>query len=82
MAKKTFKIGEYAKGGIITVEITGKIIKIKALDWYSKKEVSSGTAESNDFGSERKIDNYLNDLTSSYYADKVLTWIKSKITLN
>ena len=79
MAKKQFKIGEYAVGGIIAVEITGKVIQIKALDWNSKKEVSTGTTSVDDSDAERKIDNYLNDLTTSYYAGKVLDWIKTKI---
>ena len=81
MAKKTFKIGECAVGGIIAVEITGKLIQIKALDYYSKKEVSSGSAMSDEQDTPRKLDNYLNDLTTSYYADKIMTWIKSKVEL-
>ena len=79
MAKKQFKIGEYAVGGIIAVEITGKLIQIKALDWNSKKAVSTGTITSVDSGAMHKIDNYLNDLTTSYYAGKVLDWIKTKV---
>ena len=81
MAKKQFKIGECAVGGIIAVEITGKVIQIKALDYYSKKEVSSGSAMSDDSHCAQKLDNYLNDLTTSYYAGKVLDWIKSKVEL-
>ena len=37
MATKTFKIGEYCKGGIITVEIKGKVISVIGKEWdYSK----------------------------------------------
>jgi hypothetical protein len=81
MAKKQFKIGEYAVGGIISVEITGKVIEVKALDYFTKKVVSSGTELSTDEGARRKLDEYLNDLTSFYYAEKILEWIESKITL-
>ena len=81
-ATKSFKIGECAIGGIIKVDINGKLIQIKALDWNTKKEVSSGSAMSDDGNTEYKLDNYLNDLTTSYYAGKILDWIKSKITLN
>lgn len=81
MAKKQFKIGECAIGGIISVEITGKVIQIKALDWDSKKVVSSGSTISEDSNSRRNIDDYLNDLTTCYYADKILKWIESKINL-
>jgi len=79
MAKKTFKIGEYAVGGIIAVEITGKVVQIRALDYYSKNVVSSGTTSITERNAKWLIDKYLNELTSSYYADKILTWIESNV---
>jgi hypothetical protein len=82
MAKKQFKIGECAVGGIIAVEITGKRIDIKALDYNSKKVVNSSAFLTDYSNCERYIDNYLNDLTTSYYAGKVLDWIKSKVALS
>ena len=82
MAKKTFKIGEYAVGGIISVEITGKVIQVKALDWNSKEEVSTGSVMSDERQAQWKLDSYLNELTSSYYADKVLNWIKTKVSFD
>jgi predicted 3-demethylubiquinone-9 3-methyltransferase (glyoxalase superfamily) len=81
MASKSFKIGESAIGGIIRVDITGKIIQVKALDYDTKKTVSSGTAMSTDTDIERKLDDYLNELTSYYHAEKIMEWIKSKIKL-
>jgi len=80
MATKSFKIGEYAVGGIIRVEITGKVIQIKALDYNTKEEVQSGTTDTTDPSAERKVDNFLNDLTSYYYAEKVMKWIKEHVT--
>ena len=82
MAKRQFKIGEYAVGGIIAVEITGKVIQVKALDYNSKKEVSSGSVMSDERQAQWKLDNYLNDLTTSYYAGKVLDWIKTKVSFD
>ena len=79
MATKSFKIGEYAVGGIIKVEITGKVIQVKALDYNTKEVVESGTTDTTDPSAERKIDNFLNELTSYYYAEKVLNWIKEKV---
>ena len=79
MAKKQFKIGEYAIGGIIAVEITGKIIQVKALDYNSKKEVRTGSVIADERQAQWKLDNFLNELTSSYYAEKVLDWIKTKV---
>jgi hypothetical protein len=82
MAKKTFKIGEYAIGGIIAVEIVGKIIEIKVLDYFTKKELSRCSTFSQAFGSERKIDDFLNEVTTSYYTDKIMEWIKLNTMLN
>ena len=81
-ATKSFKIGECAVGGIIKVDINGKLIQIKALDWTSRTEVSSGSAMTDDYQSSRKIENYLNDLTTFYHAEKVMDWIKTKVKFN
>jgi hypothetical protein len=32
-ASKTFKIGEYAKGGVITAEVQGKVVTIIGKEW-------------------------------------------------
>lgn len=79
MATKSFKIGECAIGGIIKVDITGKVIQIKALDYFTKEVVSSGTELSTDPNIERKVMEYLEDLTTYYYAEKIWEWIQSKI---
>lgn len=81
MASKSFKIGEYAIGGIIRVEITGKVIQIKALDWNTKDVIDSGSCISNEPGAYRKVDDYLNVLTTYYYAEKIREWIETKIEL-
>jgi len=76
---KQFKIGECAVGGIIKINTENKnnlhTITIAALDWYSKQELFSATFGMDD---ERKIDNYLNELTTSYYSDKIINYIKNK----
>jgi hypothetical protein len=79
---KTFKIGEYCMGGIITVTIK-KDIKIECKDWDSKKVISMNTYPIKKYDHFEKnvvwqIDDYLNDLTSSYYAEQVMEYIKSK----
>lgn len=82
MATKKFKIGEYAVGGIIQVDIKGKVLSIKALDYNTKKEVVGGSIMSNDYDAYWKVSSYLHELTSSYHADKIMEYIKSKTTLN
>jgi len=81
MATKSFRIGECAVGGIIKVDITGKVIQIKALDWNTKKAVSEGSAMSDEPQCSQKIEEYLMDLTTCYYAGKIMEWIKSKLNV-
>jgi hypothetical protein len=92
--KKTWKIGEYAKGGVITVEINGNAINIIGKEWdssqgYSKgsnqsnaKEFTRRTILSNDIDAKNKMFFFLTDLTTAYYADNIIQWIKSKIEIN
>jgi len=91
MVTKTFKLGEVCRGGVITVEITGKIIAVIGKNWdtsagFSKnsdqskaKEFTRGSVEATDRNCRYKLFMFLTDLTSSYYADKVIEWIKSKV---
>ena len=74
--KKTFKIGEYAVGGIITADIKSDgALTIQALEYTSKAFVKGRTFLTfNHFN----VVMYLNDLTSSYYADTIMEWIESK----
>lgn len=88
---KTWKIGEYCKGGIITVEIKGTQIDIIGKEWDYSKGSSKGSNQSNAkewtretidaeySGAERKGDMFLCDLTSSYYAGQVMEWIKEQV---
>jgi len=89
-ATKTFKIGEYAKGGVITAKVDGDTLTIIAKDWdtsagYNKgsnqsnaKEFDRETVDCKTNGALRTIDNFLNDLTTSYYAGTILDWAKTK----
>ncbi len=91
---KTFKIGECCKGGIITVEITGKVIVVIGKDWdtskgYSRgsdqsnaKEFTRGSCLSNEQNAYTKLYNFLSDLTTHYYAETVIDWIKTKVDLS
>jgi len=93
MATKTFKIGEYAKGGVITAEVKGKVITVIGKEWdFSKgsrkssdqsnaKEFTRGTVLANEQDAEWKLSNFLCDLTTSYYADEIIKWIKTKVKI-
>ncbi len=90
---KTWRIGEYMRGGVLTVEINGDKINIIAKEWDTSKGYSKGSDQSKakefdretynatDSNVERQMMNFLEDLTTHYYASVVCDWIKSKVTL-
>lgn len=94
MKTKTFKIGEYCKGGIITVEIHDDTIIVIGKDWdYSTgtrrnsnqknaKEWTRFSIKNWEADVEWKLDLFIVNLTTSYYTDQILTWIKSQINLD
>jgi hypothetical protein len=84
MASKQFKIGEYAVGGIIKVDVSVESVTIQALDYNTKSVVQTQTFTLNrsflgavDSGKYWAMKDFLNDLTSSYYADKVMEYIET-----
>jgi hypothetical protein len=77
--RKQFKIGEYAIGGIIAIETKGDIIKVDALDWVSKQPVLSDVFHTERSGYLRQIEDFLFQLTTSYYTDKIMEFIKTKV---
>lgn len=90
MATKTFKLGEVCRGGIITIETKGKQIDVIGKDWNhanggrrsqqkNNKEWTRLTVQSGDENAQREIDDFLNDLTTSYHSGKIMDWIKTKI---
>ena len=90
MATKTWKIGEYCQGGIITVETTKKQIIVIGKEWdYAKgcnrssdqskaKEFTRKTVQIGDGNAHRELSMFLIDLTTSYYTDQILEWVESK----
>jgi hypothetical protein len=89
MATKTFKIGEYAQGGVITAIATKDKVTIIGKEWdYSKgskkssdqsnaKEFTRLEVNPNEYGF-RRLTFFLCDLTTSYYCDMILDWVKTK----
>ncbi len=87
-ASKTWKIGEYARGGIITVEINGPIIYVIGKEWDTKKgfkknsdqsnakEFIRGTFNINDSKVDRYLDEFISNLTTSYYTGIIIEWIQ------
>jgi len=94
MATKTFKIGEYARGGIITAEVKGNQITIIGKDWdmsvgtqrssnqSNAKEFDRLTVDSKASDAYRKLFMYLTDLTTAYYGDMIIDWVERKTHIN
>lgn len=73
--KKTFKIGEYAKGGIVSVETYGQSgVKLQCKDWDTNRVIFEVVTDE-----KREIYNTLLDWTSSYYTDKIYDWIELNV---
>ena len=93
MATKTFKIGEYAKGGIITVNTTNKLITVIGKEWDYSKGSSKGSNQSNakeftrksfnpdDENCKSELEMFLNDLTTAYYSSNIIRWIETKVNI-
>ena len=94
MASKTFKLGEVAIGGVITVNVNADEITVITKDWDYSAGSNKGSNQKNaeelyrksfslsNRDAERNILWYLGDETTSYYADKILDWIKTKVKFN
>jgi hypothetical protein len=86
MAKKTWKIGEYCKGGVITSEVNGNTVVVIGKDWdtstgYRKSSNQRNAKEftriTSNINNLYDVDLFLNDLTTHYHAEQVMEWIKS-----
>lgn len=83
--RKRFKIGEYAIGGIIEAEVTDNVgqyelVEVKALEWNNPtRVVMADWAETDHVSWYNHILNTLNEMTSSYHADKVMEWITAEV---
>jgi hypothetical protein len=73
--KKTWKIGEYAVGGIIEAMVNseGNMVGIRNAEYKTGATISKQL-----FRwplDKSRLEMYLNDLTTSYYADKIIQWL-------
>jgi hypothetical protein len=92
-ATKTWKLGEVAQGGVITAEVNGKVITIIGKEWdtstgYKKSSNQSNAKEftrhsvlANEQDAQWKLFNFLSDLSTSYWADEIIKWVKTKVKL-
>lgn len=77
---KTWKIGESCIGGVIQAKISenayfpsSTTVKILVKEWNTGEIIHSDI-----FGRihESRLENHLNEMTTSYYASKIMEWVK------
>lgn len=83
---KTFAIGEYCKGGVISVEVDGNSLEIIGREWDFSKGSSKNSDQSQakvftrekfdmtDADLYQKVYEFLTDLTTHYYAEQVMAY--------
>lgn len=80
---KTFKIGEYAVGGIIKAQVKVRrgrlMVFLSCLDWNTKEMVSALEVQANMSHTDRYVEEYLEDNTTPYWADKVKSWVDQAV---
>lgn len=81
MNLRTFRIGEYAVGGIIRVRINLESIFIQTLDYDTEEEVTRDSFPLND-ESYWLINDRLHELTSSFYAERIMKFIEENAEIH
>ena len=92
MATKTWKIGERCIGGIITVTIKKEVVAVISKEWDMSAGTKKSSNQSNAKERDRleldlqttsaayiELLHYIGQLTTSYYTDEIITWIRSKV---
>ena len=88
MNTKTWKIGERCRGGIITVNVTPYFVYVYGKDWPAGASRKDCLNLANVWSAEVfnqvsddwlwDLDDHLNWLTNSYFAEKIMDWVKTK----
>jgi hypothetical protein len=74
--KKTFKIGEYAMGGIIRVSTKPHgVFSVECIDWDTKEVIQWRYVHGFD-----ELFKFLECLTTFYFADKIVAHFKKKLS--
>lgn len=93
MATKTWKIGEVCEGGIITVEGNSKKVAVIVKEWdtsqgYSRsgnqskaKEFKRLEVDSNDEDAYRKLEWFISEVSTSYWASTIMDWVEANCKL-
>lgn len=79
MATKTFKIGEYALGGHVKIDVKPTLVGVKFICMFTGKVEAELEIKPLEPLAERKLSDFLCNNSTSYYEGKMMDWIKLKI---
>jgi hypothetical protein len=73
---KTWRIGECCAGGVIQVKISNDktMVGIRNATWENNETLRTRTFRIGRCGYDVEL--FLNDITTLYYASKIIEWIK------
>jgi len=76
MSTKVFKVGEYGYSPFYRLTVSKGCVSVTSLD-STKKPRENTDVRAFLFENIDRLQNYLFDETTSYYADKMIEWLKS-----
>lgn len=72
---KSWKIGECAIGGVVQISTRPRgVFEVKCLDYNDKSTIAWRFVHGYD-----ELQSYLEEISTSYYADKMTTYFKTKL---
>ena len=78
MVGREFNIGEWAVGGVIAVTINDDGAITVAAKHYKTRELIKSKKIMPCWNQPDKVLDFLQELTSDFYVDKIMNWIKGK----
>ena len=80
MASKMFKIGEYSRHGKWKVTVSEDEVRVEGMNWNTG-EVMEGRVFQVTERLRRDLDDYLNQKMTSYWAEQLIEFVASVITV-
>lgn len=76
MATRLFKIGENARYGKWRLTTRDGIVLAEGIDWSTNKVIEKTTFPNIERDKGRQLRNYLEGVTTSYFAGKMMDWVR------
>jgi len=77
--RKKFKVGEYCLGGELQVISNKNTLTVNAIDYEHRDVILSKVFTLPNCLNNYELSEYLEELTSCYYAEQIINYIKNRI---